>query len=875
MDRVSNSRNFNAQESTGGPDFHGQARVYSALPQMPEAQDTFSGEGLAIERRHVQSADQIIHDLSVILHTLRTRELSIQELTAFIRKLDTLRGLDHADILYYVDQAKNIIPLPESFRDEWVKSGTPICDFLAGLVRRRLCGPDYKPHIYEKKLSSQSLKEIFTFLNILDHAGVDELYTLAYESLYLFRNHVENDVLFTCAMTQGKSRRNHSDEPGQAQPQAAVNSSVLNRSLQGESLQSLQQQAKDATRRNDSQGAFLAYQRITEEFSFDRAAQKAWLEMTWMCIFDELCRDILPPERIVEKLIEYTLKGDMGARLQLESISECAVYQDEYIKQNGYAAIRRIVQSNNEEFDRLNSAPAPSGYRSFGDDDSWKPEFDRQDSSISQGSTDEDVDDPALAICLPSLAAARRGERGGGSFAAYLSIKPTQELLRRNENDAHIPLFQRVRQWESGHHSQFSQRTDKKPADIVFIKTLNGDTITLRQVDMNGPVADLCMKLCEKGYPLCESHLLFMGGRINDNEHLLTKLGSGGIGFTGSTLHIVPRTQDEVNGLKRALKCHRVETVGGQISYVPLMPEEINSPEKIESVLLSLYQSKSEWNNSKTPMNVTEFLKLRSYIQNALQCLAASGSVVKTHDVGVEELDGLGLYLNLVNSCLDLYKTPFVDNQNSHVTKLIEDTLQKQQVIQSSIHHKIENIVPDTCCINFGENPVSCNKQILAARCIYIARLHEFSSDTQEVDFSGVCHSEKVRNTFKLYLLAGRLDQVNELTASEVVSLFKVANQYQAIELEKQCLLLILEGIKYNLFTIEEMQNIMTFIVIDKIREAVSPLFEFQTIEQGGGQQSLRSLQKKRDTRPRAPSYSFDMNRRCLSLGVNPRASQT
>ena len=86
-----------------------------------------------------------------------------------------------------------------------------------------------------------------------------------------------------------------------------------------------------------------------------------------------------------------------------------------------------------------------------------------------------------------------------------------------------------------------------------------------------------------------------------------------------------------------------------------------------------------------------------------------------------------------------------------------------------------------------------------------------------------------------------------------------MANQYQIAELEQACLINILLGIKYNLFTAEQLRVVSGYIPVNSaIYHALEPLIEFDVVEQGAGPQSLDRIRDALRTEFRAPAFSVD-----------------
>ena len=823
--------------------------VLDAIPlQIPR--EKCDSSNTFLDQRSAQTPDQLIHELSLMPARFRDQTPSHRDVDEFLTKLNILISLGHPDLIYFVRQVNTsnpgLIPVPGPFIKNWIESKLPTCSYLTHLIKQRISDPDHKPYLNETALPYSIVMRIFLYLNTHNASGVDALYEATKANHFLFRNELANNPGFVRSMQTGRNQR----ECGNTTPAA---SKVAGHT----GLAQLQQQAKEATKEHRHDIAFHAYQQITEDFPRSEPAQKAWLEMTWMYITGTFGTDMLPRDIVVEKLVEYTLAGDMGARVQLEGIVNHPDYREEVRQSGALLAIRDIEQRNNDEYFRAFSTPQlmdlPPHYYD-GEDDYEQPEETNQPC-------------PLLQHYLPSLAAVRSGDtKNMTSIAAQESIKPTRELLERNHRDAKKPLTQRVQEWENTHLGQFEARRYKKPANTIYIRTLDGKTITLNQVDMNGPVADLSMKLLEHGYPVCMSRIIFKGVHVNNDAHLYKTLGPEGVQFTGSTIHLVSRDDSIPEKFNRVLQGSRVETCGGEIRDVPLMPVEFNTTEKIEAAILRLYRHKRQLRGGQQA-DVADFIKLHSSLLFALQCLATGGSVRNQRTLGIETIDSLCIYIDLLNRCLDLYKTPFVDRQNGHISDAIDKAHERKKQAEQRIHACTRHLSPETCDIKFADSKVICSKQLLSARCRYIETLHNFLPQTQEVEFSHLFVSPKAANAFKLYLLTGGLNHLKDLTAHEMICLFKVANQYMAEELEAECLISILSGIKYNLFTEEEMQEIMTFMVVPEIRSAVMPLFEFQTAEQGGGPKSLDALKIKSRTKPRAPFCSFEHQRGCLSLG--------
>ena len=355
------------------------------------------------------------------------------------------------------------------------------------------------------------------------------------------------------------------------------------------------------------------------------------------------------------------------------------------------------------------------------------------------------------------------------------------------------------------------------------------------------------MKLVKHGYSLPTFRLVFMGRTISINDALCLQLGSGSLGTEiqrEGPIHLVRG----LAGAARLINCFLSSRVINQQTGMEesLMPENMNSIEKLERLLVSLYdQSKARVQEVGT----------RDYL-NLFRCITRARILLASGLVRGEGLDlqnhaqehVLREYLDTVMQCLELYKVPFIDHQNQHVTELLNqsDMRQRQEA------ERIRSVRPsgEMCLVMVGDREFMMDKEVLAARCQFAGGAIHFKERVNTVDMSCIPPGP-ANNLLHQYLTTGDIQELDRLTAGGTIELFRVAGQFQVRELEEACLSQLLLGIKFNLFTVEQLAQIAQNMPLNQaLQQALEPLYEFDAIEQGASQESLQLIRAGSQTQP-------------------------
>ncbi|MRI34209.1 hypothetical protein EOPP23_14540 [Endozoicomonas sp. OPT23] len=860
-----------------------QYRTHSAtryIESIPQGQPQATG----LSKRDCRDINQVASELEKKLKRVLCSEKrpDQQEYCQLIGDLDLLRKNKHS-------QAKgifsrfcfyNIIPIPANHVKNYAETPDSCAECLKDLVELRT-----SQKIRDKDLDPAQLKTALLALNSLNHPNTDKLLEQA-ETLFTFRKKTESDGLFRDTMAVGRAQR-----------MSPPSSPKLARHdyMKGMPLLNLKSEAKIATKAGDHEKAFFAYYQLAKLQNEPIEVQKAWLEMTQLCLVGDVDRSKIPPDVLVKKLNELAVAGNLGARFQLESLAqhEHAPYRREFHSQDCSRILGDISAGNNQRaaalFQQQRSQPIAPHYQ-YDDDAPPMSLFasERQGLPPALPTVPEYID-PWAEAEYPSLHALQRGgydwqrpqglddyyyqddDQGLTSLAALESIKPTESLLERNRSDADLPLSERISQWEAKHQLEVNLRKSP-PAHLsaVFMKTLTGQTITLGDLNLAGPVADLCMDVAEKGYPLCTQRVIYNGVIINEGESLHEQMTRKGYDILSTTtLHLVRRLNTEKLNTVLAGKFCSADSQDEE----PLMPARFNSTEKIERVLLKLRrQARTTGASLMTgkPVGAEEFLELKAHITRAREQLIRKSLTPDTIAPGdYEGADTLANYFDTVLHCLDIYQVPFVGSQNSHIDKIITEVKAKEGKASQAIRRT--RLADKPCTLQFRSGEVRLDRNLLAARCEYIGSAQHFGN-TDKVSFKNAnSNNPLAEKAFETYLTSGDLGNIGELPASAIVSLFQLANRYQATELENHCLVHILKAIKYNLFTVQEMEHVVTFMTRQEIQQALAPLIELQAVDQGGGPRSLKSLQSRCRTIPRAPAYEFENGLMSLQLSKGGR----
>ena len=720
------------------------------------------------------------------------------------------------------------------------------------------------------------LKPLLMALNSLDHPEIDKLFTKACKSKTPLGAFVRKAGPLENLMIEGKKRR---DKELPYRTEMAYLSPAQ-----------LQEKVGQCLERKEYEKAFSAYYHIAKFTEKPAEAEAAWIEMTQMCLFGDAGRKLISPRELVQKLIQLSMAEDgdirIRARLQLESLArhDYQPYKNAFYElkvrsvidaiEHGRILHARIIfdeACDEEEEHHLGpdslSAPLTSIQQqplSLLAPDVRKPARYRRINHIVT---------PLMESEYPSLCAMQRGtlpmQSAGDLFSlsgvqhrhngplnpiALESIRPTETLLARNDRDSAKPLKARIRQWEVTHGQIIQQHNRRNPLNAkstFFIKTLTGKTLTFENYDLSRPVSDLRLDFVEQGFPLCTHMMVYYGRTMGDNEQLHDELCKEGQNIgTATAVHLAVR--ENVASLNKVLSGTYIDDKG---QVQPLMPGHLDSIEKIDKVLLKLRRQSIGFTAEK-PMGTDEFLQLRACIARARQQLLAgniSTDTLKPDDIILQ--DTVASYWDDVSHCLDIYKVPFVDHQNKHIDQLITSCSTKQEVERQNISATEPSGI--MCEVAFRDGrKIQVDQALLSARCSFIG-VSLVSNPTDKISFEQDLSSSQVMNAFRQYLSSGDLSHIDDLPAADIVSLFSVANRYLAEELSQKCLSLILQGIKFNLFTTPEMQSIVTFISVPEIQQALEPLIELQAVEQGAGPESLSTLKGMSQTTSRTAKQTF------------------
>ena len=513
---------------------------------------------------------------------------------------------------------------------------------------------------------------------------------------------------------------------------------------------------------------FEIHQEISRRFPGTARGRDAQLEMIRICLTGDYGegRKLLPPTQVLEWLVNLTLEGDFRAQYYLESTERHPVYGEQFHRQNAVETLETLRRRQNQE---IESCLQEQGQGRFQNDDQDSPrlldslnDILPEPGLLSQRLSLNDIAQPwdeghehdsfGLENELPSLAAAREhGHYWGAMEQASLrsiahtgpaaglrslgvleSLKPTEALLNRNYVYADDALFQRIKEWENDKEKAVTEKRVKPQNSQFFVKTLVGGTVTLDGIDLNGPVADLCMQLQKKGLPFSSTRIIFEGQQINYRESFASQMNRRGHHLLATTtVHAVIRDSRLQRHLQDFLNS-KVSKPDGEI--VPTMPHRFNSIAKIEQVLMRLYDAAK--GGEVRPVTAKEYLDLSSCISQAREYLASpdcSKHCLKEGDfVSADEISN---YLDAIMRCLDIYKLPFIDHQHQHVKIYLDQATRALQSIEGRMRflRPVQN--GPKCEVIVGNDRFHVDKTLLTSRCPYIQHAMSFDN-VEHVSFS-------------------------------------------------------------------------------------------------------------------------------------------
>ncbi len=533
-------------------------------------------------------------------------------------------------------------------------------------------------------------------------------------------------------------------------------------------------------RGKNQEAVFYYCQQISRFWPDSEDCTNARLEMVRICLCNEYPegRNALPPETMINWLMHQALEGNELALLYLENAEQHEHYQP-FIQAMGVQDVYHQIRKHRNEV-------------------------------LEQQQQQQQQQD------FQQVPVAHYGAEAGLERLDILqSQMPTEVLLAKNQaEDQILPLVERVKVWEmTKAHAVQAARCAPEPTMLV-VKSLEGDTWTLDAFDCSGPIADLCMTFVEKGYPLATLNFVLAGKIVNNRGTLAGEMRALAMEVRlYTTMHLVCR--NNTGHLNRFL--------GSKVDGQCVMPHKHNSVDKVESILKDLFaQAKGKYFKAS---GIT-FLELQGAVQQARSLLESADIRSRlSGSFDAAELEAVANYLELVMACLEIYKLPFIEYQHGHIASLILQITRRYTDENNRLRSSrlVEN-GPLVTLIADKQNSIPVDKQLLHARCPYFQAKERFSG----VDIADLTNETNgnAKSALMIYLAHGQI-QLDSLSAQETIELYRMANHYQANALELACLINILNGIKYNLLTVEQLRILVGLAPAEPVlSQALEPLVE-------------------------------------------------
>ncbi|MCL6271514.1 hypothetical protein M3P05_16475 [Sansalvadorimonas sp. 2012CJ34-2] len=255
------------------------------------------------------------------------------------------------------------------------------------------------------------------------------------------------------------------------------------------------------------------------------------------------------------------------------------------------------------------------------------------------------------------------------------SLQVSTMILSENQKKADLPLQQRINNKQKERMEQFNHSVEK-PAGQIFAKTLTGDTHTINFTN-RGPVAEIIMGLLQKkACHLYSARVIYMGKRISFGDILSKRHGTGDTNFAKEgPIHLVHT--DDADNLHRKFCEFLISKVKdpdtGEVE--PMMPESINTPEKIEDLLVRIFD---QMRGGEASVYAHEFIELQSHLEEA----RIYADMAQMPD---EDKSRLKDYIDTLLRCLSIYKLPFVGHQKA----FLDDHIKKFQSYRSEGHQQM------------------------------------------------------------------------------------------------------------------------------------------------------------------------------------------
>ena len=182
--------------------------------------------------------------------------------------------------------------------------------------------------------------------------------------------------------------------------------------------------------------------------------------------------------------------------------------------------------------------------------------------------------------------------------------------------------------------------------------------------------------------------------------------------------------------------------------------------------------------------------------------------------------------LHKAKACLDYCLSPVNKHADEQIIRVVSELalcrskarIGKESGIRAELAFSDETVLVDT--------------GLLYARCHYMTSLASFVEvggiEAKPFDLKKLPNDSATRQ-FKSYLMTGNTDGVRQLNVQETCQLMMLAHEYQAKELEALCLFNILRGIRFDLFSEEELKLIVKAgpaLAFTEIQATIKPLAE-------------------------------------------------
>ncbi|MGI9277562.1 MAG: hypothetical protein ACR2PT_22270 [Endozoicomonas sp.] len=338
-----------------------------------------------------------------------------------------------------------------------------------------------------------------------------------------------------------------------------------------------------------------------------------------------------------------------------------------------------------------------------------------------------------------------------------------------------------------------------------------GDEFTIRNVDKSRPAAELILRILLRGYSYLSSTLF--DSRKLPKPYCLQPVDL-------SVGEMVSKSDVEVKDLGRG--------EGGSHGLVAKVLQDVLSNDdwteaRIEEALKRLSKRMSV---SDLGEDIGEFLKLSRIVSEAYGKLKAQMDADTrnrhAYDPQCRALD----VLHKAKACLDYCLSPVNQHVDGSILRVLSELADSRIAARTYKRSGVEG------ALEFQTETIHGDTGFLGARSHYLKSIASFEEagdiEVKPFDFKHL-PDDSVSELFKTYLLAGQTDGVQQLNLEETCQLLMLANEYQVKELEALCLFIILRGIRFDLFSEEELKFITQAgpaLAFTEIQEAIKPLAE-------------------------------------------------